>query len=53
MATDKTGRPTMTLVIQPTDGPPVEFVGNIWEVMREDANARYLGYATDLKGGPP
>ena len=49
MATDQTGRPTSTIIVRAPDGRTVEFTGNIWEILRTEANASFLGYTTATK----
>ncbi|MDD5301479.1 MAG: hypothetical protein PHS14_00105 [Elusimicrobia bacterium] len=53
MTTDKTGRPTFTIVIKSPDGQIVEYTGNIWDILREESNASYLGYTTHPKENKP
>jgi hypothetical protein len=46
METDKTGRPTFSIVVDAPDGRRAEFTGNIWEVLMQEANATFMGYTT-------
>lgn len=45
--TDKTGRPMMRLRIYSPRGP-IDFIGNIWEINRQQANAKYWGYKSEI-----